>query len=133
MLFGVLAPIVPLVVAFTTDSWPLFVALSFVLSLFGSSALGAAAATSQDLVLPRMRGTATATFFLATTLFGLSLGPYLAGFVSTVSGSRSTGVLSLLIVVPLGVGLLWAAYRLVPRAEATVLERARAAGEPGVS
>ena len=130
VLFGVLAPIVPLVIAFTTTSWPLFVVLSFVLSLFGSSALGAAAATSQDLVLPRMRGTATATFFLATTLFGLSLGPYLAGFVSTVTESRSAGVLSLLVVAPLGIGLLWAAYRLVPAAEASLLERARAAGEP---
>ena len=129
--FGVLAPIVPLIIAFTTTSWALFVVLSFVLSLFGSSALGAAAATSQDLVLPRMRGTATATFFLATTLVGLSLGPYLVGQVSTASGSLSTGVLSLLVASPIGLGLLIAAYRLVPAAEASVLERARAAGEPG--
>ena len=133
VMFGVLAPVVPLIVAFTTSSWPLFVVLSFVLSLFGSSALGAAAATSQDLVLPRMRGTATATFFLSTTLVGLSLGPYMVGQVSTATGSLSTGVLSLLVAAPIGLALLIAAYRLVPAAEATVLERARAAGEPALS
>ena len=133
VLFGVLAPVIPLVIAFTTTSWPLFVVLYLVLSLFGSSALGAAAATSQDLVLPRMRGTATATFFLATTLVGLSLGPYMVGQVSTATGSLSTGVLALLVATPIGLALLVAAYRLVPQAEATVLERALAGGEPGLS
>ncbi|WP_373489120.1 MFS transporter [Blastomonas sp.] len=129
IMFGVLAPVIPLIIAFTTQSPLLFYILGFVLSLFASSALGAAAATSQDLVLPRMRGTATATFFLATTLIGLSLGPYLAGQVSALSGSLSIGVLSLLIAAPIGTVLLTAAYRLVPKAEATLLDRARAAGE----
>ncbi len=129
VLFGVLAPIIPLIVAFNTESVPLFYFLNFVLSLFGSSALGAAAATSQDLVLPRMRGTATATFFLSTTLVGLALGPYLAGQVSAVTESLSTGVMSLLVAAPIGTILLIAAYRLVPEAEETLIERARAAGE----
>lgn len=130
VLFGVLAPVVPLIVAFTTDNAAVFYVLNFLLGLFASSALGAAAATSQDLVLPRMRGTATATFFLATTLIGLALGPYMAGQVSKAAGSLSTGVLSLLIAAPIGTVLLLAAYRLVPQAEASVQERARAAGEP---
>ncbi len=129
VLFGVLAPIIPLIVAFNTESVPLFYFLNFVLSLFGSSALGAAAATSQDLVLPRMRGTATATFFLSTTLVGLALGPYLAGQVSAVTESLSTGVMSLLVAAPIGTILLIAAYRLVPEAEDTLIDRARAAGE----
>lgn len=129
VLFGVLAPVVPLIVAFTTSTVWLFYLLNFVISLFASSALGAAAATSQDLVLPRMRGTATATFFLSTTLVGLALGPYLAGQVSTLTGSLSTGVLSLLVAAPIGSILLIAAYRLLPSAEASVVERARAAGE----
>lgn len=128
--FGVLAPVIPLIVAFTTDSIPLFYVLNFVLSLFGSAALGAAAATTQDLVLPRMRGTATATFFLSTTLVGLALGPYMAGQVSTLTGSLSTGILSMLVAAPIGSILLYMAYRTVPRAEETVAERARAAGEP---
>ena len=129
ILFGVLAPVIPLIIAFTTDSVPLFYFLNFILSLFASSALGAAAATTQDLVLPRMRGTATATFFLATTLIGLALGPYLAGQMSAVTQSLSQGVLSLLIAAPIGTLLLLAAYRLVPNAEQTVLDRARQAGE----
>ncbi len=129
VLFGVLAPVIPLIIAFTTDDATIFYILNFLLSLFASSALGAAAATSQDLVLPRMRGTATATFFLSTTLIGLALGPYMAGQVSTATGSLSTGVLSLLVAAPVGSVLLFFAYRLVPRAETTVIERARAAGE----
>ena len=127
--FGVLAPVIPLIVAFTTDDVVLFYFLNFILSLFGSSALGAAAATTQDLVLPRMRGTATATFFLSTTLVGLALGPYMAGQVSTMTGSLSIGVLSMLVAAPIGTVLLFLAYRTVPEAERTVVERARAAGE----
>jgi MFS family permease len=127
--FGVVAPIIPLIIAFTTTNPALFYVLSFIMTLFASSALGAAAATMQDLVLPRMRGTATATFFLATTLIGLALGPYMAGQVSAVTGSLSTGVLSLLVAAPIGVTMLVIAYRTVPEAERTLLERARAAGE----
>lgn len=132
IMFGLLAPVVPLILAFTTESVVLYYFLNFLLSLFASSALGAAAATTQDLVLPRMRGTATATFFLATTLVGLALGPYMAGQVSTLTGSLSTGVLSILVAAPIGTVLLILAYRTVPQAELTLLERARAAGEVGV-
>ncbi|MGP1352555.1 MAG: spinster family MFS transporter [Parasphingopyxis sp.] len=129
VLFGLLAPVIPLIIAFTTSSLIVFYVLSFVISLFASTALGAAAATTQDLVLPRMRGTATATFFLSTTLIGLALGPYLAGQVSTATGSLTTGVLSLLVAVPIGALLLLIAIRTVPEAERTVVERAKAAGE----
>lgn len=132
IMFGVLAPVIPLIFAFTTENVALFYFLNFLLSLFGSSALGAAAATTQDLVLPRMRGTATATFFLSTTLVGLALGPYMAGQVSTMTGSLSIGVLSMLISAPIGTVLLILAYRSVPEAERTLIERARLAGEQGI-
>lgn len=134
--FGLLTPVIPVILAFTTANDPAsnmdfvrFTVFASLANMFASSALGAAAATTQDLVMPRMRGTATATFFLATTLFGLALGPYLAGQMSVVTGSLSTGVLSILVIVPIGIALLLAAYRLVPLAERTVVERARAAGE----
>lgn len=133
--FGLLAPVIPIWIAFTTAAVPgdadfiRFVIAASVANLVASSALGAAAATTQDLVLPRMRGTATATFFLATTLVGLALGPYLAGQVSATTGSLSTGVLSVLLIVPIGLTLLWLAYRMVPAAAHSVVERARAAGE----
>jgi MFS family permease len=127
-----LAPLLGLpafVGAFTTADPTLFFGLHFVTAVFTSAALGGTAATTQDLVLPRMRGVATATFFLATTLVGLSLGPYMAGYVSTVTGDRSVGILSVLAVVPISLALLYAAFRTLPRAEATLVERARAAGE----
>ena len=94
-----------------------------------SSALGAAAATMQDLVLPRMRGAATGAFLIGTTLLGLALGPYLAGRISTLSGSLTTGVLSLLFTAPIAIGAGIAALRLVPRAEASRETWAREAGE----
>ena len=127
--FGLAGAAPFLFLMFTTETPAVFYIAAFLQSLFGSSALGGAAATTQDLVLPRMRGTATATFFLATTLVGLALGPYMAGQVSTMTDSLSTGGLSLLIAVPIGLILLFVAYRTVPEAERTLLERARAAGE----
>jgi MFS family permease len=118
------------IAAFTISDPTLFFALHFLTAFFTSAALGGAAATTQDLVLPRMRGVATATFFLATTLVGLSLGPYMAGYVSTLTGDRATGILSILVVAPVSLVLLIIAFRALPGAEATVLDRARAAGEP---
>ena len=46
-----------------------------------------------------------------------------------MTGSLSTGGLSLLIAVPIGVAFLIAAYLTLPKSEATVLDRAREAGE----
>lgn len=130
ILFGSLAPIPSLVVAFTTADKALFYAMLPITQILASCALGAAAAATQDLVLPRMRGTATAAFFIGTTLIGLAMGPYLAGRVADLTGSLSTGILSLLLTLPLAVAAAIAALRLVPAAEATREERARAAGEP---
>jgi MFS family permease len=131
ILFGLVTAVPPLVVAYTTLSQVVFYVASFVAQLFTASALGAAAASSQQLVLPRMRGVATATFFLATTLVGLGIGPFMAGWVSATNDDNlSLGVLSTLVVVPFGVILLIAAARLLPAASASVIERARAAGEP---
>ena len=128
ILFGLLAPVVPVWIAYTTASWPTFVVTSFLGVMFSSSALGAAAATTQSLVLPRMRGTATATFFLATTLVGLALGPFMAGYVSATNGDDlGLGVLSTLVAAPIGTLLLIAALKLVPQA----LHSLREAGDRG--
>lgn len=130
VLFGLLSPIPFAYVQYTTESWTLFIILNVVVGALAASALGAAAAASQSLVLPRMRGTATATFFLATTLVGLALGPYTAGYVSAISGDDlSRGVIATLWITPIGTALLIAAIKLVPSAAATILERANAAGE----
>lgn len=133
IMFGLLSPIPFAVVQYTTESFALFLILNVVVGALAASALGAAAASSQALVLPRMRGTATATFFLATTLVGLALGPYLAGYVSAQhDGDLSRGVLSTLWITPVGLALLALAIKLVPKASETLLERAKAAGEPGL-
>ena len=109
---------------------------NFVVSVFASCWIGAAASTVNDLVMPRMRATASAFYILMATV-GLALGPYMVGAVSDVltaggmSGGealRSSLMLSVLsLVIPL-VLLLLLLKRLGP-AEATRIERARAAGE----
>lgn len=127
VMFGILAPILPIWIGFTTERAVLFYVMNFLAGMFAATALGAAAATTQDLVLPRMRGTATASFFLATTLVGLGLGPYMVGAVSDLSGSLRIGVLSLIGVAPISLALLIYAYRALPQAEATIAQRAAAA------
>jgi len=135
IIFGVVAPIVPIWIGYTTDNTTLFYVMNFLAGMFGATALGAAAATTQDLVLPRMRGTATAAFFLGTTLVGLSFGPYMVGQISDLAGTivdgkpvgdLRTGILSLIGVAPIALILLLYAYRAVPQAEATIVERANA-------
>ena len=127
VMFGILAPVIPIWIGFTTESAVVFYVMSFLAGMFAATALGAAAATTQDLVLPQMRGTATASFFLATTLVGLGLGPFMVGAVSDVSGSLRIGVLSLIGVAPISLALLIWAYRALPQAEATIAQRAEAA------
>ena len=114
---------------FKTDSLGLFLLYNIPLA-FGSMYVGIAAATTQDLVLPRMRGAATATYFIGTTLIGLGLGPYFTGAVSKITGSLATGVLALLLMAPVTLTCLFLVYKKLPKAEATRIERARAAGEP---
>src|SRR3546814_14750123 len=64
VMFGLLAPIAPIIIAFTTPAAPgngdfiRFTAFASLAGLLASSALGAAAATTPDLVLPRMPGPA---------------------------------------------------------------------------
>lgn len=133
ILFGVVAPALPIWIGYTTPDPVLFYVMNFLAGLFGAAALGAAAATTQDLVLPRMRGTATAAFFLGTTLVGLCFGPYMVGQISDLAGTvvdgklvgdLRVGILSLIGVAPIAVILLLYAYRAVPAAEATLAERA---------
>lgn len=137
IMFGVVAPIMPIWIGYSSENPTIFYTMNFFAGMFAATALGAAAATTQDLVLPRMRGTATAAFFLGATLVGLSFGPYLVGQISDLAGTvvdgklvgdLRTGILSLVAVAPIALGLLIYAYRAVPAAEATLIERS---GEHG--
>jgi MFS family permease len=91
--------------------------------------LGSAAATIQDCVLPRMRGTACAIYLLALSMLALALGPYGVGKVAVLTGSLHTGIMSLLVMVPVALLLLWAASRGIEVAEEGRSARAREAGE----
>jgi MFS family permease len=91
--------------------------------------LGPCAASIQDLVLPRMRGTATAVFFLGTTVLGLGVGPYVVGLVSDVTHDLRFAMTSTLLALPLIVICVVIAARSVPALEASLLVRAQAAGE----
>jgi len=130
VIFGLLVPVPVIWITFTTSDVTVFYVLSALGQFLAASALGGAAATSQALVLPRMRGVATATFFLATTLVGLALGPFLAGWISSTNGGDiSLGVRSIMWAIPVGLVCLIGAVRLVPTAARSMVERARAAGE----
>ncbi len=120
-----------------TDNLIVAYVLNFALNVTTSSWVGAAPTTVNDLVLPRMRATASAFYILMATV-GLAVGPYAVGQVSdvlTATGMESGDALrtSLMMSVSLLViptfFLLLLRRRLIPE-EANRLERARAAGEP---
>jgi MFS family permease len=107
------APVVAL--GYSTDSATLFLICNFLAQFATSSALGAGAAATQSLVEPRMRGVATAIYFLGATLLGLALGPFTAGFVSEASGSLAQGVIATLVAVPIGLAAVAIAVRQMPK------------------
>jgi MFS family permease len=88
-------------------------------------------ATFLDLVLPRLRGVVISFYILVMTILGLGLGPYTVGMVSDLNGGKlGPAILSVYwLGVPIVLLTLAAIWRL-PRDEAAMLERARAAGEP---
>ena len=129
VMIGLLAPVPLVLAAYSTTNSTLFFVCSFLVQATTASALGASAAASQALVLPRMRGTAAAIFFIGTTLIGLAFGPFMAGLVSERTGSLGTGVMGNLAFVPVGVAALLAAMRLYGAAESSRIARAAERGE----
>ena len=110
---------------------------NFLVSIFASCWIGAAASTVNDLVMPRMRAIASAFYILMATV-GLALGPYAVGEVSDVlvAGGMDDGEsLRAALIMSIGLLAIPAVFltlllrHLVPD-EASRLERARAAGEP---
>jgi MFS family permease len=129
---NMLAAVVPIpLVAFllTTDSLLAFYLVNPIAHMFASAWVGAAVATLQDVVLPRMRGTAGATYILGTTMVGLALGPYFAGKVSVLAADLRTGIAALYLMPPLTLLGLWLGARRIAWLEESKVERARAAGE----
>ena len=136
-LFAVIGTVPTALGLLLTDHLITAYVFNLLVSMFASCWIGAAASTVNDLVMPRMRAIASAFYVLMATV-GLALGPYAVGEISDVltntgmvpgEALRSSLLLSLTsLVIPL-VLLLLLRGQLVP-AEASRLERARAAGEP---
>ena len=129
-MLSVLLPIPLVAFLLTTDDLTAFYWVNPIAHMCASAWVGAAVATLQDLVLPRMRATAGATYILGTTMVGLALGPYYAGKMSVLTGSLPTGIAALYLMPPLTLIGLWIGSRHLARLEATKVERARAEGEP---
>ncbi len=102
------------------------------LPLYAASALwlGPGTSTVQDLVLPRMRASASAGFLLVNTLIGLALGPYTIGRISMATGDLRLAMTLGLAGYVVAIGFFLRARRTIGHDEATRMERARAAGEP---
>ncbi len=128
-MLSVALPIPLVAFLLTTDSLAAFYVVNPIAHMCASAWVGAAVATLQDLVLPRMRATAGATYILGTTMIGLALGPYFAGKMSVLSGSLTVGIAALYLMPPLTLVGLWIGGRRLAELEATKVERARAAGE----
>jgi MFS family permease len=87
-------------------------------------------ATLHDLVLPRMRGTATAVLYLGITIIGMGTGPYVVGTISDVTGSLARAILTGYLASAVVLVAIIVAFRHLARDESSLVERARAAGEP---
>jgi MFS family permease len=107
------------------------VALAATVGLYVVSALwlGPGASTVQDLVLPRMRGVASAAFLLVVTLLGLALGPYTIGRLSVAFGDLRLALACSLVANVVALVLFVLAARTLPRDLETRGARAAAAGE----
>ena len=130
-MIAAIAPAPIIFLMFTTERLATFYWLNPIAHVFSSLWVGAAVATLQDVVLPRMRATAGATYILGTTMVGLALGPYFAGKVADLAGGDiRIGVFALYAMPLFTVTALWIVSRRLAELEATKVERARAAGEP---
>lgn len=84
-----------------------------------------------DLVLPRMRGMASSTYIIVSTLLGLGMGPYFVGIVSDRNGGDlGAAIISINVVAPVIVVILLYVLTRIQRDEDSVRLRAREAGEP---
>jgi MFS family permease len=135
--FASAASIPAALVLFTTPNVQQAYVVNFVFQLFSSFWIGSAVALANELVVPRMRATASAYYILAVTFIGLALGPFTIGQISTsleqagrASGEAlRSGVLYGVGGYVLAIVFLLIAMRTVEADESGRLDRARAAGE----
>jgi MFS family permease len=99
------------VVQFVTTDIPLFYAAYAIATFFVPMWFAPMQATTQDLVVPRLRGTAFAMYSLGPNIIGLGLGPYSVGLISDATGDLKVAILCALAVLPLTIVLLVQAAR----------------------
>ena len=107
-------------------------------SVFNTAWVGSATAVVTELVLPRMRAIAAAVLLLMYTFVGLALGPFSVGRISdslVASGYAEGDALGRALFwsmssIVICIVFLTRAMRTIPEDEASLLARARAAGEP---
>ncbi len=119
-----------------TDSVLVAYLCSFVFSILSPAWIGSGASTINDLVMPRMRATASAYYVLMNTFVGLALGPYLMGQISDLnaqsmgSGEALRSAMTWgLLMFGVSAAFLLAALRYLGRDEASRVQRAEALGE----
>ena len=84
-----------------------------------------------EQVLPRMRGITSSIYVIASTIFGLGMGPYLVGMMSDANGGDlGAAILGINWVAPAIVLMLLVLARRAQRDEESILRRAGNAGEP---
>jgi hypothetical protein len=82
-----------------------------VATLFVPMWFGPLLATTQDLVVPRLRGAAFAALTLGTVIFGLGLGPYSVGLISDATGNLRIAMLAAVSIFPAALLSLGSAIR----------------------
>lgn len=87
-------------VQFTTQSVSLFYIAFAVSTFFVPMWFAPNQATTQDLVTPRLRGTAFAMYSLGANILGLGLGPYTVGLISDATGDLRFAILCALGTLP---------------------------------
>ncbi|MFP6807616.1 MAG: MFS transporter [Pseudomonadales bacterium] len=110
---------------------------NFLFSLTSPLWVGPAAATINDLVMPRMRAIASAFYIMMVTFIGLALGPYTMGQISDAlnnSGQSSadaltTGMLWGVSAYVMALIMLMLAIANIAKDQGSRLDRARALGE----
>lgn len=109
----------------------LFFVLFFTLGVVSALWSGASPALTQDLVLPRMRGAAAASYSLIVLVITFGMGPYWVGKVSQMTGDLRTGMFSILLLAPVALAMHWfGARRLLHASPEARMAKAIAAGEP---
>jgi len=123
-------PIPLVLLMFTRKDLDTYLLLAPLIYFFASTIVAAAVTALQDLVLPRMYGTVGALYLVGNTMVAISLGPYVSGKISTVTGSLQMGVFAMLISPIIALIVLWQVARRTAAVERDKFGWAEAAGEP---